>query len=469
MGPVHRQERQDDVIDGERRDPRGLTRHGAGSLFSNRWFLLAAAETIALGLLLLPDARSHLAPYLLLFLAGAAISLLAARILTASGLGFLLVCGALLRITLIARPPDLSDDVFRYLWDGRVTAAGISPYELPPNDPALAEIAPELARRVAHRDVVTVYPPVAQAAFRVFGASGHLLAWKVFAAAADLSIVAILWSGAPGGAFAAALYAFHPLPVTEAAGEGHLDSLGVVLLLASLAHLARRRRALAGIALAMSVLTKYVSLAAAIPLLRRGRFKFLAAGVLCAAVLWLAASRPGVSPFGGLGQYVTRWDFNSPIYTAAVGWMDSSGLPQTAKDAFLGLKAKWNHPAWTMRVFPYFYSAFFARVLLGLLLAAALALIAFRVPDLETSVFASLAALLLLSPTLHPWYLLWVLPFAARKREPAFLYLSFCVPLSYALLYPLPGVSRGLLWAAEFLPFAALLAGTLARRREAGA
>ena len=372
-------------------------------------------------------------------------------------------------MTLVARPPVMSDDVYRYLWDGRVAAAGISPYALPPDDPALAGIAPELARRVAHRDVVTVYPPAAQAAFRVFGASGHLLAWKIFAAAADLSIVAILWSGAPGGAFAAALYAFHPLPVTEAAGEGHLDSLGVVLLLASLAYLARQRRARAGIAFAMSVLTKYVSLAAAIPLLRRGRLKFLAAGALCAAVLWLAASRPGISPVGGLGQYATRWDFNSPIYAAAVGLMESSNLPQAAKGAFLELKARWNHPAWTQEVFPYFYSAFFARVLLGLLLAAALLLISFRVQDLEASVFASLAALLLSSPTLHPWYLLWVLPFAAGRREPAFLYLSVCAPLSYALLYPLPGVSRGLVWAGEFLPFAVLLAGTLARRREAGA
>ena len=149
--------------------------------------------------------------------------------------------------------------------------------------------------------------------------------------------------------------------------------------------------------------------------------------------------------------------------------MDASGLPQAAKGAFLDLKARWNHPRWTLRVFPYFYSAFFARVLLGLLLGAALLVIAWRVRDLETSVFASLAALLLLSPTLHPWYLLWILPFAARRREPAFLFLSFCAPLSYALLYPLPGVSRGLVFAGEFLPFAVLLAGTLARRREATA
>lgn len=368
-------------------------------------------------------------------------------------------------MTLIARPPDLSDDLYRYLWDGRVAAAGISPYAWAPRDPAVSSLAPELASKVAHRDIVTVYPPAAQAAFRVFG-GGPLIAWKAFSAAADLSVVALLWSaGGEAAGFAAALYAFHPLPVTEAAGEGHLDSLGVALLLASLAHLARNRRALAGIAFAISVLTKYVSLAAAIPLVRRGRWKFAVAGAFSAAALWIAATRGGASPAGGMGEYAERWEFNSPVYAGAFSLMEGSDLPRKAKDAFIALKEEWGHPEWTQRVFRYFYAAFFARALLGLLLAAALMAIGRSVRDLEAAVFASLAALLLCSPTLHPWYLLWVLPFAARKREPAFLFLSFAVPVSYALLYPLPGVSPGLASAAQFLPFAALLAWTLLRRR----
>jgi len=391
------------------------------------------------------------------------VSLLAARILSASGPGFLLLAGALLRVTLILRAPDLSDDMFRYLWDGRVAAAGISPYARAPRDPALADLAPDLEPKVAHRDILTVYPPVAQAAFRVFG--GPVL-WKAFAAAADLSVVALLWSaGGTGAGFAAALYAFHPLPVTEAAGEGHLDSLGVALLLASVAHLSRSRRTFAGVAFAVSVLTKYVSLAAAIPLFRRGRWKFVAAAALSAAALWIAATKGGASPAGGMRDYAERWEFNSPVYMGAFALMESTELPRKAKDAFLSLKEQWRHPQWTQKVFPYFYPAFFARALLGLLLAAALIVIGRRTGELWLSVFASLAALLLLSPTLHPWYLLWVLPFAALRREPAFLYLSFVVPVSYALLYPLSGFSRGLVYAVEFLPFAVLLVITLARRQ----
>ena len=368
-------------------------------------------------------------------------------------------------MTLLLRAPDLSDDMFRYLWDGRVAAAGMSPYASAPRDPAVSNLAPDLAQKVAHRDIVTVYPPIAQAAFRVFGA-GRPVLWKAFAAAADLSVVALLWSaGGTGAGFAAALYAFHPLPVTEAAGAGHLDSLGVALLLASLAHLSRNRRALAGVAFALSVLTKYVSFAAAIPLFRRGRWKFVAAVALSAAALWIAATKGGASPAGGMRDYAERWEFNAPVYMGAFALMERSELPRKAKDAFLSLKEKWNHPEWTQRVFPYFYSAFFARALLGLLLAAALIVIGRRVGDLWASVFASLAALLLLSPTLHPWYLLWVLPFAALRRDPAFLYLSFVVPVAYALLYPLSGIPPGLVYAIEFLPFAAMLVITLVRRQ----
>jgi hypothetical protein len=84
-------------------------------------------------------------------------------------------------------------------------------------------------------------------------------------------------------------------------------------------------------------------------------------------------------------------------------------------------------------------------------------------PRAEAAVFASIGALLLASPTLHPWYLLWALPFAARSREPAFLYLSFAVPLSYALLYPVPWLTVPVVRVLEYAPFAFLLGPSLRR------
>jgi len=411
-----------------------------------------------MGMVLAPDARGSLPISLFLLSASSLVALLAARSLSASGPALLLVCGAILRFTLLFRAPDLSDDVYRYAWDARVAATGFSPYALAPNDPRLRGTAPDLRLRVAHGDLRTIYPPVAQATFRAAGLFPGVLALKILFAAADLSIVWLITRlGGPVSGYAAALYAFHPLALTESAGQGHLDALGVALLLASLLAVLRRRPLASGTTFALSVLAKYVPLSAAIPFARRGRWKFVCAASLTAGAIWLAASRGGASPAAGLSDYARRWEFNSLLYPAVRSAFDAGEVPDRAKELFIRVKERLGHPPWTARVFPFFYSGFFARATLGTILAAALVTIGFRVRDTETAVFASLAALVLLAPTLHPWYLLWILPFAARRRDPAFLYLSFAIPVSYALLYPVPGLSRGFVYAVEYLPFAALL------------
>ena len=421
--------------------------------------MVGAAEAVAIGLALAPDARSHLAAYLGLLAAGSLLALCAAQSLSGSRPAIVLACGAALRLTLLVRAPDLSDDVRRYAWDARVGAAGISPHAHAPADPALAHLAPDLLPGLPHADVRTVYPPVAQAAFRWASALGAgALPLKALFAAADLSVVALIYAlGGTGAGYAAALYAFHPLPILESAGQGHLDSLGVALLLAALVYLRRGGKARAGVAFALAVLTKYVPAAATLPLLRRGRAGFAAAALAIGVPVVLAATRGGVTPAGGLSEYATRWEFNAVAYPALVRTLEWGGIPERSKDVFLLLKERLDHPAWTEPVFRFFSAGFFARALLAVLLAAALIAIARRIRDTETAVFASLAALLLASPTLHPWYLLWIVPFAARRREPAFLYLSFAVLLAYALLYPVPGLSPPIVYALEYVPFAALL------------
>lgn len=422
-------------------------------------------------MLLLPDARARTGLFLLVFSAGSLLSLLAARSLSASRLGFLLLCAIAFRATLLPRPVDLSDDLHRYLWDGRVARSGTSPYAHPPADPRLSSLDPARRVRVAHPEIRTVYPPVAQAAFRVFGRGEGGIGLKALFAAADVAIVALLWRPGPGGAFAAALYAFHPLPVVETPGQGHLDSLGVALLLASLAYLGRGRRAAAGLAFAASVLTKYVSGAALPVLLRRGRLPFAAASALLGAAVWWSAAGEA-SPLGGFSEFALRWDSNSLVYPGVVGAMETLGVPERAKELFIAWKARHGHPPWTQAVFPFFYPAFFARVALAFALAVALAWIALSARDVWSGTFASLAALLLLSPTLHPWYLLWLLPFAAARREPAFLFLSYSVTLAYALRPGEPPALRAGILALEYVPFLVLLALRLraaAARRGTGA
>jgi hypothetical protein len=428
--------------------------------------LFAAGEVIFFAMAFLPDARRSLAAYLLLFLAGALLSLFAARSLSASRPRTLLLFAVAFRLTLLFRPPDLSEDVFRYVWNARVAAAGHSPYAVAPDDPEVAGLFSQLYPHLSHREVRTVYPPVAQAVFRAAAwvPGTGVLAMKAIFAAADVAVVALLLASAGASAgFAAALYAFHPLAVTESAGQGHLDSLGVALLLATVVWLGRRRPFAAGLAFAASVLTKYVPLVGALPLGKRGGFRFAATASVFGAAIWGLAARGGVPPTGALGAYATRWEFNSFLYPAVAGAVDSTHLPATAKAAYMRWKDVRPQRPWMQRVFPYFYTAFFARVVLALLLAVALVVIAVQVREMEAALFASLGAFFIASTTVHPWYVLWILPFAAKKREPAFLYLSFAVPLSYALLYPLGGWTPAAIRIAEYVPFTILLGLSLWR------
>ena len=93
----------------------------------------------------------------------------------------------LLRLPLLPLPPTLSDDVLRYLWDGKVAAAGLNPYALPPAADKLTPLRDEIWRRIPHTQVPTVYPPLSVAAFSIASRLPFpILAWKLMATAADL-------------------------------------------------------------------------------------------------------------------------------------------------------------------------------------------------------------------------------------------------------------------------------------------
>ncbi|MFW5904870.1 MAG: hypothetical protein ACOCUZ_01505, partial [bacterium] len=78
----------------------------------------------------------------------------------------------LLRLGLLPVAPELSDDVFRYLWDGHVQLQGVNPYRYAPSDPALTDIRTPWHSRINHPDISTIYPPVAQMAFFVIALLG---------------------------------------------------------------------------------------------------------------------------------------------------------------------------------------------------------------------------------------------------------------------------------------------------------
>lgn len=216
-----------------------------------------------------------------------------------------LLFAALFRLSIIFSPPYLSDDVYRYIWDGRVQFAGINPYRYIPADESLAqlrdqEIYPNINRRdYAH----TMYPPVAEGAFLLLTRFSESVTWMKaamvgFEAVAIWAIIQLLLSfGFPRQRVL--IYAWHPLAVWEFAGSGHLDALAIAFI--ALALLAHRKRAetLTGVLLACATCVKIFPAVLFPALYLRRRWKMPVAFVGAVLVSYLPYL--SVGPWGVLG------------------------------------------------------------------------------------------------------------------------------------------------------------------------
>src|SRR5689334_19644967 len=173
-----------------------------------------------------------------------------------------LVFAALFRVSILFSPPYLSDDIYRYVWDGRVQAAGINPYRYIPADEALAplrdeKIYPNMNRRdTAH----TIYPPVAEAFFLLVTRFSESVTWMKavmigFEVVAVWALIQLLTSFG----FArqrVLIYAWHPLAIWEFAGSGHLDAMAVAFVALALLARRKRREISTGVALACATCVK---------------------------------------------------------------------------------------------------------------------------------------------------------------------------------------------------------------------
>lgn len=173
-----------------------------------------------------------------------------------------LIFAALFRLSILFSPPYLSDDIYRYIWDGRVQSAAINPYRYIPADESLAKlrddkIYPNINRRDYAR---TIYPPVAEGAFLLITRFSESVTWMKavmvgFEAIAIWALMQLLVSFG----FArqrVLIYAWHPLVVWEFAGSGHLDALAIAFIALALLARGKRRETLTGVLLACATCVK---------------------------------------------------------------------------------------------------------------------------------------------------------------------------------------------------------------------
>lgn len=318
-----------------------------------------------------------------------------------------LVLSVVWRVALAGGAPIASDDVYRYIWDGRVQQHGHNPYLSVPNDPALDSLHTDLTRRIDPTSAVlpTIYPPAAQLFFRaVTSVHESVTALVVVVVACDLLIVLVLWRWlvsmhkSPWWVLA---YAWHPLIAVEGAGGAHIDVLGTLLVVCAAYALHARRGLLSVGALALAFAVKFLPLVLVPLLWRRVKLWQAGCGLAVVALLYIPFADPSLGlPVGSLGTYAAQWRFNGPLF---------AGL-----ESVLGLGAS------------------VVITLAGGLAAAVVARI--RLPRDAPEAWAwPMATTLLLMPAVYPWYLVWLVPFCTSRRTWPLTAWSLGVLLTYAV------------------------------------
>ena len=355
------------------------------------------------------------------------------------------------RVTLVGAPPHQSEDVYRYIWDARISAMGINPYAFPADAPELENARDKIVYPMINsKPYVTAYPPLSQVVFRanyaLFGV--NVTAMKAMFGLFEFLAVLVAWrllvfwgrSIRP-----LILLAWNPFFIFEFSHSGHSDSLMMLLLLLSIYLLARYKKVWAMLAYAGAVLAK-LHPALWFPLfLRRTGWKPALAGLAAGAGLVLVyfSFDSLLRYLNSLGLYFRLFEFNASIHYLI---------------RFIG---KWAfQESWDKAIGPY----------LGAVLVLIFVLVVWKFPIRDArgvlhAGFWIMAADLCLATTVHPWYLSWAalalpfFPYAFMVYWTGACFLSY-IAYSFHPVYEPPWVLL-----IEYIPVYGLMGWEIWRRR----
>jgi hypothetical protein len=352
------------------------------------------------------------------------------------------------RVAVLFAEPYLSSDIYRYVWDGIVQHAHISPYRYVPGDPALSFLrAPnqDIFDNINRRDYAhTIYPPAAQALF-------YIITW-ISPTVTFMKTVMVLFEGVTMYALItllrylgvrreqSLLYAWCPILIWEIAGSGHLDSAAMAFITLALLARYRTQPILTGFFLAIAVLLKLYPLVLFPALYRRDDFKMPATFAATIALAYAAYSSVGLLVFGFLGGYVKE-----------------EGLATGSRYFLLELAQR--IPGLgnlTMTAYLVFCAAIFTAVLGWCWRIAAQHRPEGNAAFLPPAFVLAAALMFLFSPH-YAWYIIWLIPFfTLMPNLPVLTYLlGFFYLYTTALAEPGPKMflANEILYAAVFAAF----------------
>lgn len=328
-----------------------------------------------------------------------------------------LVGAIVLRLAYAPLFPVLSDDVFRYVWDGWIQASGFNPYRWRPAADALsAWHDTALFPRLNSAEYYSVYPPLSQWIFALGGWASES-DWRV----SYFAIKAVFMVLEGAGVWLLSrlttirnvmLYAWNPLVLLEVAGQAHTEAALLPFLLGAVWAVRHHAGVWASVGIAGAGLVKLYPFVLGPFLLRRFGWRAVWPGALVVCVVSLPYAAPYVLPNikASVDLYATLFEFNAGLYYATKHML----WELTGTD-------------WSKTLGPAF------RVLFLAALPVLYAVDAWRDWPFQKAALWTLGTFFVLSTTVHPWYVLAVLPLAAMKRPPvwAWFWLAACALGTY--------------------------------------
>ena len=311
-------------------------------------------------------------------------------------LGIIFSVALLARAVCVFHPAFLSTDIYRYVWDGKVQAAGINPFRYIPADSHLSflrdnAIYPHINRKeYAH----TIYPPGAQAIFLFItrlGAREPIMKLGMVGFEAITCFVLmriLLLVQLPRERVL--LYAWNPLCFWEIASSGHVDAAALTFIALALYACLRTKPLRAGAWIGAATLVKMYPIALLPAMLslpfRRREWKMIATTVGVILLGYACYASVGRGVFGFLPEYAHEEGLETGGRYFPLKFINRSLHSAVPANIYVGL-CGWLMIAiciWAMR-----RSQNYAVIFSSLVIATALNLC--------------------FSPH-YPWYFLWLLP-----------------------------------------------------------
>lgn len=346
--------------------------------------------------------------------------------------------GILVRLFFLFGQPIGSDDVYRYMWDGKIQDAGINPYLYKPVDKELNSLHSDiLPSKMNFQNMKTIYFPLSQWLFYLgYNLSGESVwAYKLLLLLSELLTLFLLYKIFVKLKIETKfilLYALAPLPIIQFALDAHLDGFGLPLLLAFIYYYLDDRKIISAIFLGLSFSIKPVGVLI-LPILFLREKKILDKLLMCTV------------PFIAFGVQFLPYIFTSNPF-----------------EAFLIYTRNWFYNGLVFNLLNSFiHNNQTSRLWCSILLCISLVPVYFIKKNFIDKIYFAVLLLMIFSPVVHPWYITWTLVLAIVAQKWSGIYFAAAASLTSltVLNYQLNGVWKDylLVQIAEYVPVMILI------------